>query len=315
MSRGVAVTGSNGYLGRQVVAALAVAPEIGPVIGIDLRLPDVPIAGVEYMAGDVRDPGLSTVLSERRVDTVVHLAAIVSPGRKPDRELEYSVDVLGTRNILEACHAAGVQSLIVTSSGAAYGYYADQPERLTEDDRIRGNETFAYAYHKRLVEEMLAEWRRQEPGLSQLIFRPGTILGADAANQITALFERRVILGLRGTDIPFVFIWDQDVVQCILKGIRDESTGIFNLAGDGVMTMAQIAAALDKPLVRLPVWLVRAALAVLRALRLTQYGPEQVDFLRYRPVLDNTRLKNEFGYTPTLNSAEVFARYRSSRDD
>jgi hypothetical protein len=51
---------------------------------------------------------------------------------------------------------------------------------------------------------------------------PGTILGTNTSNQITALFERSFVLGLLGADIPFVFIWDQDVVRCIVKGIRDQ---------------------------------------------------------------------------------------------
>jgi UDP-glucose 4-epimerase len=311
MTRAVAVTGSNGYLGRQVVAALAASPQIGSVLGYDLHLPGDPVAGVDYVAGDIRDPDLAEIFSN--IDVVVHLAAIVTPGRRPDRHLEYSVDVLGTENVLMACRTAGVRQIIVTSSGAAYGYHADQPALLTEDDPIRGNESFGYAYHKRLVEEMLNEWRQSEPELAQLIFRPGTILGAGASNQITALFERPIVLGLRGTDIPFVFIWDQDVVQCILQGIFQKATGIYNLAGDGIMTMADIADSLGKPLVRLPVWLLRGALTVLSAMHLTQYGPEQVDFLRYRPVLDNRSLKSRFGYTPALTTREVFELYRTAR--
>jgi UDP-glucose 4-epimerase len=37
-----------------------------------------------------------------------------------------------------------------------------------------------------------------------------------------------------------------------------------------------------------------------------------VDFLRYRPVLDNRRLKEVFGYVPQLTSAEVFELFRKS---
>jgi len=51
---------------------------------------------------------------------------------------------------------------------------------------------------------------------------------------------------------------------------------------------------------------------VLHPLGLSQYGPEQVDFLRYRPVLDNRRLKEVFGYVPRLSSAEVFELFRKS---
>jgi UDP-glucose 4-epimerase len=50
----------------------------------------------------------------------------------------------------------------------------------------------------------------------------------------------------------------------------------------------------------------RAALAVAKPLGLSRYGPEQVRFLQYRPVLDNQALKRDFGYQPDLTSAEVF---------
>jgi UDP-glucose 4-epimerase len=59
--------------------------------------------------------------------------------------------------------------------------------------------------------------------------------------------------------------------------------------------------------------LIQSALALLRPLGLSQYGPEQVDFLRYRPVLANDRLKREFGYQPRRTSDEVFSFYWESR--
>ena len=45
-------------------------------------------------------------------------------------------------------------------------------------------------------------------------------------------------------------------------------------------------------------------------MRLTQYGPEQVDFLRYGQV-DNHKLKEEFGYTPQKTSSEAFEIWRT----
>jgi UDP-glucose 4-epimerase len=264
---------------------------------------------VEYVVHDVRAPGLAALLAARGIDTVVHLAAIVTPGAKSNRELEYAVDVLGTRNVLEACVASGVRQLVVTSSGAAYGYHADNPEWLTEDYPIRGNEAFAYSHHKRLVEEMLADYRRAQPQLRQVVLRVGTILGETTRNQITALFERPRLIAIRGARSPFVFVWDQDVVGSIEHAIRIDAAGIYNVAGDGALSIEQIAARLGKRCVHLPAGLLRGVLAVLRPLGLSQYGPEQVDFLRYRPVLANDRLKNGLGYTPRMTSAEVLDFY------
>ena len=212
----------------------------------------------------------------------------------------------GTLNVLESCVRAGVRKVVVSSSGAAYGYYADNPQPLTETDAIRGNPEFSYSDHKRQIESMLREWCAAHPELRQLILRPGTILGRTTKNQITDLFDRPAILGIRGASTPFVFIWDEDMVAILRRGIETDEIGIFNVAGDGVMTMREIAYRLGKRYVSLPVGLVRGVLWVMSKLRLTQYGPEQVDFLRYRPVLDNTKLKQEFGYVPRKTTAEAF---------
>jgi UDP-glucose 4-epimerase len=308
----VLVTGSEGYLGCQLMEALAGDREgFGNIVAIDVR--DTPQqkrqTGIEYLTADIRSPDLGNIFSHFQIDTVVHLASIVTPGKKPDREFEYSVDVLGTQNVLEACIASNVGKLIITSSGAAYGYHPDNPPWLDEGHALRGNPEFAYSDHKRLVEEMLGRTREEHPELKQLIFRPGTILGDTANNQITALFEKPLIIGLLGVDAPFVLVWDKDVIGCIMQGIREDLTGIYNLAGDGIISMREMASMMGKPYLRLPVWLVKVSLWILKKLGLTQYGPEQIGFLRYRPVLSNRRLKQVFGYAPEKSTRQTFEYY------
>ena len=311
----VLVTGAGGYLGSQLIAALAAGRiKVSRIVAADVREmpPDRRMDGVDYVQADVRSPALIELFDRCKVDTVVHLASIVTPGRDSNRQYEYSVDVKGTENVLIACTTTGVKKIIVSSSGAAYGYHADNPAWLTEDCPLRGNEAFVYSYHKRLVEEMLARWRVEHPQLQQVVFRIGTILGETVRNQITDLFEKPRLLAIRGSDSPFVFIWDQDVVGCLLRAIESDKTGIYNVAGDGVLTIHEIAARLGKRCLVLPPGLLRLALRLLKALGLTQYGPEQVDFLRYRPVLDNTRLKRDVGYVAQRTSAQVFDRYLQS---
>ncbi|MBN8475228.1 SDR family oxidoreductase [Sulfuritalea sp.] len=308
----VLVTGSSGYLGSQVVAALAARGDI-EVIALDLRDPAQRLPGVIYESADIRAAEVDAIVGRHRPRVVVHLASIVTPGKKSNREFEFSVDVGGTRNLLEACLAHGVRRIIVSSSGAAYGYHADNPEWLSEADPVRGNQSFAYSWHKRLVEEMLAEYRASQPQLEQIVFRIGTILGATVHNQITDLFEKPRLIAIKGSDSPFVFIHDQDVVGAIVQGVDSTVTGIFNVAGDGKLSIFEIAERLGKRCVVLQPGLLQAALWLLKKLGMTRYGPEQIDFLRYRPVLANRCLKEEFGYVPKLTSAEVFDLWRRSR--
>lgn len=315
-ARSILVTGAGGLVGRQVVRLLAVqrddfehivAADIRPAVETE-RLP-----GVEYCTADIRDPDLTELFRRWNVDTVVHLAAVVTPGKKSTPQLEYEIDVLGTKNVLEACVATGVERIVYTSSGAAYGYHADSPPLLRETDSLRGNDEFAYARHKRLVEEMLARYRAEHPALIQLIFRPGTILGETVHNPITDMFARPVIVGVAGSEAPFVLIWDEDVAQCIVYGIREGRSGIYNLAGDGAISLREIARRIGKRYVALPPALLAAALWLLRVLRLSSRGPEQVDFLRYRPLLSNERLKSEFGFVPRYTSEQCFEHYRRLR--
>ena len=314
----VLVTGAAGYLGSQLIAALAAdaARKPAALVAMDVRevAPESRVADVAYEIADIRSTDLAAILQRNAVDTVVHLASIVTPGKDSRREFEYSVDVLGTENLLKACVTAGVRKIIVSSSGAAYGYHADNPPWISEDQPLRGNKEFAYSWHKRLVEEMLADYRVRQPQLAQVMFRIGTVLGETVKNQITDLFDKPRLIAIRGSDSPFVFIWDQDVVACMLEAVYSDRAGIYNVAGDGALGMRKIAERLGKRCVVLPAWLLQTALALLKPLGLTQYGPEQVNFLRYRPVLANEKLKREFGYVPRKTSAEVFEYYLAARE-
>lgn len=301
----ILVTGGTGMVGLALAAALP-ADDLTVTDLARGRLPE----HVKFKQMDVTGSDPDTVIGQVRPDIVVHLASIVTPPPGMTRETAFAVDVTGTRNVLDACLKHGVRRLVVTSSGAAYGYHANNPVPLTEDCPCRGNPEFAYADHKRQVEEMLAEARQTHPELEQVVLRIGTVLGAGTDNQITALFHRKRLLAIKGSDSPFVFIWTHDLARIVERAATDGPAGIYNVAGDGWLSVDDLAEALDKPVLRLPAWVLKGALALAKPLSLSQYGPEQVRFLQYRPVLDNTRLKHLFGYTPELTSAEVFDFWR-----
>ncbi len=301
----ILVTGASGAVGSAFLTALAGSDH--EVIATDLRRPAQLSGCARFVEMDVGGPDVQSVIGEVRPDVVVHLASIVNPIA---REVAHKVDVVGSRNVIDACLAHDVTRLVVTSSGAAYGYHADNPDWLIETDDLRGNAEFAYADHKRQVEEMLAQTRESHPHLEQVVLRVGTVLGVGMENQITALFHKPRLLAIAGSDSPFVFIGTEDLAQILMRAATDGPTGIFNVASDGAMQIDDLAQALRKPVLRLPAWVLKSVLSVARPLGLSRYGPEQVRFLQYRPVLDNHALKTSFGYVPKLSSAEVFREWQ-----
>ncbi|TDH39271.1 SDR family oxidoreductase [Pseudohoeflea suaedae] len=305
MSR-ILITGAAGMVATALLEELQGHEVIATDKSRPKHLPD----NASFETMDVRESDPAEVIARTRPDVIVHLASVVNPPRGTGRGFAYDVDVTGTRNVIDAALAANVRRLVVTSSGAAYGYHADNAVPLTESDPIRGNHEFPYAHHKRLVEEMLAKTRSDHPELEQVVLRVGTVLGEGTDNQITALFRKPKLLALKGSESPFVFIWTRDLARILKRAATDGPPGIYNVAGDGALGMDDLSGILGKPVTRLPVWLVKAALAVAKPLGLSRYGPEQVRFLQYRPVLANDALKTEFGYVPEKTSAETFELWR-----
>ena len=181
----ILIAGAAGMIGRALLAEMTGQN----VIATDLTnkgLPD----GIEFHRMDVTRDDPDRVIAQVRPDVIVHLASIVTPHKGMGREAAFAVDVTGTQNMLTAAIKHGVRRIVVTSSGAAYGYHADNPVPLREGDPCRGNPEFPYADHKRQVEEMLTTARETAPQLEQVVLRVGTVLGAGTENQITALFCR-----------------------------------------------------------------------------------------------------------------------------
>ncbi|TGM37602.1 NAD-dependent epimerase/dehydratase family protein [Leptospira biflexa] len=312
----VLVTGGAGYIGSTLIQSLLethpdwfiLATDIKPM-NLELKSPQF-----EFQILDISDRNaVIDLIQSWNPNSIVHLASILNPPPGMSEEIQWKIDVHGTKNVLDGAVYSKTEQVIITSSGAAYGYHKENKEWIEETDPIRGHSAFVYSKHKREVEELLAEYRTVFPELKQLILRPGTILGKTVNNLITDMFQKPFVMGILGHKSPFVFIWDEDVIAIIAKGISEKKEGIFNLAGDGALSLKEISQMIRKPYVPIPSLFLQSILWVLRLLRLTQYGPDQIDFLRYRPVLSNHQLKSVFGYNPKYTSKETFIAYLNAK--
>ena len=130
--RRILVTGGSGFIGRQVVAALAGAATHVRVVDLQPH----PDPDVETVVGDIADPDVVEEAFDGGFDGVVHLAAVTSVLKSIEQpELTYRTNVGGTHRILEGARAAGVGALVFASTNAVTGPMEDPA--ITERSRLR----------------------------------------------------------------------------------------------------------------------------------------------------------------------------------
>jgi len=311
----ILVTGAAGSLGRALINKLLSDPE-NLVFATDIKTnPFNENENLEYQQLDLRDTAFTQWVKLNKPEQIIHLASILQISARMTREQAYEVDVTATEKLLETAVDIGVEKFTITTSGAAYGYFEENKNIITEERKPRGNSDYFYSAHKAEVESIMADYRKRHPQLKQLVFRPGAILGPDFEGPVVNLFRQKMLVGLMGHPGPFNFIYSEDVVDWIIEGLHTDITGEYNMAGDGILSMAQIAKKLGKFYLALPVWLVRFALAVAKPLGLTQYGPEQVKFIIFRPVLSNEKIKQCFKHQPRYSSEQVIEVFLASEKD
>jgi len=313
----ILITGSAGYLGSHTCLELIRSDKIKHIYGIDVKdcLKNLKQSSkYVHLTTDIRSAEVKQFIEQKHIDVIVHLASILNPPRGMSHEEVESIEIDGLKNLLSAANQYQVKKFIFISSGAAYGYYPEHPELIAEDYRIKGNPEFPYSYNKARAEKMIAAFNEHHTQIKTLILRPGTILGENTNSPLTDYFNNKLLVGIKGFRSPFCFILDADVSKAILQGCLNlELTGAYNLSGDGVMTLKEIAHQLNRKYIELPKKPYENLIGVLRFLKLSKFNPYQVNLMCYRPVLENTKLKKNFEQLPSKNSEEVFQIYKSSR--
>jgi UDP-glucose 4-epimerase len=318
----VAVTGPTGQIGRAVVRELEREPKIARILGM-ARRPFDPASQawrkVEYRLGDVLDRAAVRALAAES-DVVVHLAYLIRGSRRDSQR----VNLTGSRNVFEAAVAAGrPRRLVYTSSVAAYGYRPDNPVPLTEEVPARGSAEHYYSAQKAACEAVLVEVTAGHD-LSVYVLRPCVVAGPEAtllldsmpwrqaAQRLPAAVTRAVsrVPGLRPVlpdpGLAFQLVHHDDVATAVRAAVVGAGPrGAYNLAGDGEITVAELARALDGYPVPIPHALVDLAAVLVGRLPLRPTDLEWVHAVRYPMVVDTAKARRLLGWRPRYTTHDT----------
>jgi nucleoside-diphosphate-sugar epimerase len=266
------ITGGSGFLGINLARFLL---ERGhEVVSLDLQPFDYPDCRdrVEAIVGDIRRP-TDVDRAMRNVQIVVHSAAALPLYSTGDI---LSTDVDGTRNVLASAQRAGVDRVIHISSTAVYGVPDHHP--LYEHDELVG--VGPYGEAKIAAERICQEFRTA--GLCVPILRPKSFVGPERLGVFALLYDwardgRHFPLPGPGNNLyQLMDVADLcDAIYLTATLDRDTVNDVFNLGAKEFDTVRNdFQAVLDRAgkgrrIVPLPEWPTKAALATLRALRLS----------------------------------------------
>jgi len=320
----LAVTGPTGTFGFGLIPLLQADERADRIVGIARRPFDPSEHGwskLEYRQGDVRDKAaLKEAFAD--ADVVIHLAFMITGAAS--RETIRAINVEGTLNAFRAAAASGVKRFVYASSVAAYGFHPDNPIGMTEDWPVRPAARLFYAQEKAELEQLLDEEGRATPGLAVYLLRPPIVLGPHAVgakgalpSPLAELVERLLELAGRvpvpipvpAPDLPMQFIHEDDVGQALLRcAFTDGSPGAYNVAGDGVVTVADVVRELGLMPLPIPAGVVQGVARAAASISLPSFAPpasEWVEAASHPAIMDTSKAKRELGWQPRYTGLEA----------
>jgi nucleoside-diphosphate-sugar epimerase len=320
----VAVTGPTGDIGRAVMRYLDKQPRIDRIVGM-ARSPFDPkkkgFKKVEYRQGDITDRAAVEDLVAG-ADVVVHLAFLIF-GSKEETE---RVNMDGCTNVFESAFEAKAKRLIYTSSVAAYGFHDDNPEVLTEDVPPRGTEEHYYSAQKARLEEHLEKIAANFSDTDVFVFRPCVVAGPTALSliekipyvQLSEKLPSRAmkVVGslpllrpvIPDPGVPFQLVHEDDVAQAVNQAVLGEGDpGTYNLAGEGEITLTDLAHALGWYPLPIPDVAVDATVKVVSRMPLLPTEAKWINAVRVPVLMDTTRARQKLGWRPHYDVLETLA--------
>jgi nucleoside-diphosphate-sugar epimerase len=220
------VTGGSGKLGRFAVAELL--QDDWDVVNLDRLPPAALLPGEQFVRIEFTDygqavEGLSAIDSTyRRVDAVVHLAAIPAPGLTANAAT-FANNITCTYNVFSAARHAGIRNVVWASSETVLGLpFETPPPYLPVDEEYPGRPESSYSLAKHLEEHMAAQFCRWDPQLKMIGLRFSNVMAVSDYAKFP-LFDADP--ALRQWNL-WGYIDGRDGAQAIRRALEYQATGV-----------------------------------------------------------------------------------------
>jgi UDP-glucose 4-epimerase len=309
VGRRILLTGIQTFWGGRLARELERDPTVETIIGVGPSEPTIELERTEYVRVGAQHTLLRRIVGAAEIDTVVDTRLVVDSSTASARDAHEN-NVIGTMNVLAAASGddSPVRKVVFKSSAHYYGAERDDPAFFTED--MERPHPPATRIERDIVEAERAvrTYAAHHPHVTTTILRYVNGLGPGLRTAHTALLALPAVPCILGFDPRYQFVHEEDIVASLAHATREDLDGTYNVAGDGVLALSEVASLLGRPLAPiLPPWGTGLALAPLRRLGL-RIPDEMLRQLRYGRGVDNRRLKAA-GYALRYTTREAVLRH------
>ena len=242
----ILITGGAGFIGSNLAKRLVHDGHSVVVLDSLLRgnkLDKDTYSKIQFIKGDVRDLDIVKEAS-KQCDIIFHFAAVLGVDIVADNPVEtMDVEVIGTRNIVEAATLNNVKKIMYASTSGIYGHSAFE-NVLTEEVMVDPKTSYAMA--KRYNEIYLAS-HHQERGLDVTSLRFFNVYGSTQDNRMVVplFFEQAMenknitVFGSGEQTRDFTYI--DDTVEACIKLMDVKGCKIVNIANEAEWTITELA--------------------------------------------------------------------------
>ena len=303
--RRVVITGISSHWATELARRLERDPTVEMVAGIDTEPPAADLERTEFIEADLRSPVLSRLLPSTNADTVVHCGFLWYPAPgKPDRAL-HDINVIGALQLLTACERTkSLGTLIVRGSAAIYGCEGAAPLFFKEETARRYPLKTRFQRDVGELENYFDNFARRHPEVTCTMLRYQPEIGPGLDSPLVRYLSLPVVPTQLGFDPRLQFVHADDATAALEATVRSPVRGAVNVAPSGSVSLTKLLRMVRRPSAPIPHPLFGPALAqVGRRLGVGGVYSDGVRMLRYGRGVDNTRLREEVGFTPRFDAA------------
>ncbi len=230
--------------------------------------------------------------------TVVHLDRWPCPTPDDDQQRRF-------RRLVALASESDVDHVVVVSSAAVYGAWADNPVPLCEDAVLRPNPGSDYALAKAENERRWGTWARERPGATLAVLRPALVVGDDDEQWLAVALRAATRWGIGDAQAAAQFVHVDDLASAVALATEQTLDGVYNVAPEGWLAGAQVQELAGTPL-RMPVPPVLAALLArwCWSRGLGGVAPEWIPYATDPWVVASDRLRAK-GWAPDYSGEET----------